>query len=64
VRYGKGEHNRLWRERFGLHRLALHCASLTVAHPDKGELAVHCPLAPDLAESIEAAKAALAQPAV
>src|SRR5262249_27795537 len=23
VRYGKGEHNRLWRERFGLHRLAL-----------------------------------------
>ena len=59
VRYGKGEHNRLWRERFGLHRLALHCTSLTVAHPDIGELAVHCPLAPDLAESIEKAKAEL-----
>ena len=60
VRYGKGEHNRLWRERFNLHRLALHCTSLTVAHPDQGELAVHCPLAPDLANAIEAAKAALA----
>jgi tRNA pseudouridine65 synthase len=59
VRYGKGEHNRLWRERFNLHRLALHCASLTVAHPETGELAVHCPLAPDLADSIAAAKAAL-----
>jgi tRNA pseudouridine65 synthase len=59
VRYGKGEHNRLWRERFALHRLALHCASLRVAHPDIGELAVHCPLAPDLANAIEAAKAAL-----
>jgi tRNA pseudouridine65 synthase len=60
VRYGKGEHNRLWRDRFNLHRLALHCTSLIVAHPDQGELAVHCPLAPDLANAIEAAKAALA----
>ena len=59
VRYGKGEHNRLWRDRFNLHRLALHCTSLTVAHPDIGELAVHCPLAPDLANAIAAAKAAL-----
>ena len=57
VRYGKGEHNRIWRERFSLHRLALHCTSLTVAHPDLGELAVHCRLAPDLANAIETAKA-------
>ena len=28
VRYGKGEHNRLFRERFGLHRLALHALEL------------------------------------
>jgi tRNA pseudouridine65 synthase len=49
VRYGKGEHNRLFRERHALHRLALHCASLTVAHPDGGQLAVACALAPDLA---------------
>jgi tRNA pseudouridine65 synthase len=60
VRYGKGEHNRLWRERFALHRLALHCASLRVTHPDGGELAIECALASDLAAAIEAAKAAFA----
>ncbi len=59
VRYGKGEHNRLWRERFHLHRLALHCASLEVAHPDGGSLRVECALAPDLDAAITAARAAL-----
>ena len=48
VRYGKGEHNRLWRDQHHLHRLALHSISLTVPHPDGGVLAVTCPLAPDL----------------
>jgi tRNA pseudouridine65 synthase len=52
VRYGKGEHNRLFRERHGLHRLALHCASITVAHPDGGRLAVGCALADDLAGAL------------
>ena len=56
VRYGKGEHNRLWREKFALHRLALHATSLRVPHPDGGELAVTCPLAPDLVAAIAAAK--------
>ena len=56
VRYGKGEHNRLWRDQFGLHRLALHATSLTVPHPEGGELAVSCPLAPDLAAAMAAAK--------
>jgi tRNA pseudouridine65 synthase len=60
VRYGKGEHNRLFRERFALHRLALHCASLRVLHPDGGTLAIDCALAPDLAAAIEAARAAFA----
>jgi tRNA pseudouridine65 synthase len=36
VNYGKGEHNRLFRERFGLHRLALHAWVLTVPHPASG----------------------------
>jgi tRNA pseudouridine65 synthase len=31
VRYGKGEHNRHFRERHGLHRLALHAARLRFA---------------------------------
>jgi tRNA pseudouridine65 synthase len=60
VRYGKGEHNRLFRERFALHRLALHCSSLRVAHPDGGELAVECALAADIAAAVEAATAAFA----
>ena len=60
VRYGKGEHNRLFRDRFGLHRLALHCAALRVAHPDGGELAVECELAADLTAAIAAARAAFA----
>lgn len=58
VRYGKGEHNRLWRERFALHRLALHCMSLRVPHPDGSELVIECPLAADLASALEAARAA------
>ena len=37
VRYGKGDQNRLFRERFGLHRLALHALELTVDHPRTGD---------------------------
>lgn len=55
VRYGKGEHNRLFRDRFGLHRLALHCTLLRIAHPSGGELVVECPLALDLAAAIRGA---------
>ena len=62
VRYGKGEHNRLWRDKFGLHRLALHAISLRVPHPDGGELAVTCPLAPDLEAALTAARAAYGIP--
>lgn len=49
VRYGKGEHNRLFRERYGLRRLALHALELELAHPCSGEpLRVRAPLPPDL----------------
>ena len=58
VRYGKGEHNRIWRTQHALHRLALHCTSLTVPHPDGTTLAVTCPLAPDLVSAIASARAA------
>jgi tRNA pseudouridine65 synthase len=58
VRYGKGEHNRLFREHHGLHRLALHSTSLTVRHPDGHELRVECPLAPDLVAAIDSCRAA------
>jgi tRNA pseudouridine65 synthase len=49
VRYGKGEHNRIFRSDHALHRLALHCTRLTVAHPDGGMLDVESPLPADLA---------------
>lgn len=60
MRYGKGEHNRIFRDRFNLRRLALHCISLRIAHPDGGELTVESPLAAELAAAIGAAIAAYA----
>jgi tRNA pseudouridine65 synthase len=45
VRYGKGDHNRLFRERFGFHRLALHCHRIEFAHPRGGQpVELHAPL--------------------
>lgn len=45
VRYGKGEHNRHFREEYGFHRLALHCLSLELSHPLTGEpLSLRAPL--------------------
>jgi tRNA pseudouridine65 synthase len=51
VRYGKGEHNRLFRERFGLHRLALHALELGFPHAD---LRFAAPVPPDLAGPLRA----------
>jgi tRNA pseudouridine65 synthase len=55
VNYGKGEHNRLFRERFGLHRLALHAFSLRLPHPTSGAMvgAVAAP-GDELARCLEA----------
>jgi tRNA pseudouridine65 synthase len=47
VKYGKGEHNRLFRERYALHRLALHASRLEVAGLD-----VHAPLPPELVSAL------------
>ena len=59
VRYGKGEHNRIWREQHGLHRLALHASRLIFPHPVSGEtITVDAPLAPDLQAAIASARAA------
>jgi tRNA pseudouridine65 synthase len=61
VRYGKGEHNRLFRTEHHLHRLALHCTSLAVDHPDGSRLQVSCPLPDDLRAAIESCRAAYAE---
>jgi tRNA pseudouridine65 synthase len=50
VRWGKGEHNRAFRARFGLGRLALHAAALSFPHPVDGlRMDVLAPLPDDLA---------------
>lgn len=55
VRYGKGEHNRLFRERFGLHRLALHALELAFAHPEDGHaVRIVAPVPEDLAGPLAA----------
>jgi tRNA pseudouridine65 synthase len=63
VRYGKGEHNRLFRAEHGLHRLALHAAGLDFVHPFTGlAVAVEVPLADDLVAAMASARAAYAAP--
>jgi tRNA pseudouridine65 synthase len=50
VNHGRSEHNRLCRERFGLARLALHAAALSLDHPVDGRrLRFEAPLPLDLA---------------
>ncbi|HEU4727382.1 MAG TPA: pseudouridine synthase [Kofleriaceae bacterium] len=56
VRYGKGDHNRIFREAHALHRLALHCTSLAITHPDGSRLQVSSPLPADLAHAIESCR--------
>jgi tRNA pseudouridine65 synthase len=49
VRYGKSEHNKKLRDRFGLARLALHALSYEFTHPASGERVVaHAHLPADL----------------
>jgi len=37
TKHGRGEHNKLFREKFGCHRLLLHAIKLTCAHPITGK---------------------------
>ncbi len=48
VKYGKGDHNRLFRERYALHRLALHAARLELPGLD-----IHAPLPSELSHALE-----------
>lgn len=59
VKYGKGEHNRLFREHYGLRRLALHAARLSVRSPESDRpLELHAPLPADLSGALELLRAA------
>jgi tRNA pseudouridine65 synthase len=54
VKYGKGEHNRLFRERYGVQRLALHAARLCLTSPMTGAgLVLDAPLPFDLSRALE-----------
>ena len=48
VRYGKGDVNRLFREEYNLHRLALHACQITLGHPSNRKLTLRDPLPSDL----------------
>lgn len=50
VNYGKGDQNRLFRERFGLSRLALHAATISFTHPTTHvAMQIQAPMPGDLA---------------
>jgi tRNA pseudouridine65 synthase len=58
VRYGKSEHNRLFRRRFGLERMVLHAEHLCLPHPLEGRLLeLNAPLPAELAALREALRA-------
>lgn len=53
--YGKGVHNRAFRERFGNERMLLACVGLAFSHPVSGApMYVHAPLAEDFAAVVRA----------
>ena len=53
--YGRGEHNRLFRERFDCRRLLLHSLSLEFDHPDCGlRQRIEAPLDPAFARVLDA----------
>jgi tRNA pseudouridine65 synthase len=59
VNYGKGEHNRLFRERYGLHRMFLHARSVTLLHPVTGaRLEIGAPLPSELEQVLASLRAA------
>jgi tRNA pseudouridine65 synthase len=57
VRYGKGEHNRWFRDHYALHRLALHAVGLQARSPSGAWLELTAPLPPDLSSALAQLKA-------
>jgi tRNA pseudouridine65 synthase len=61
VKYGKGEHNRLFREHYGLSRLALHAARLQLRGLNDEPIQIEASLPPDLAQAVEMLRAQQSQ---
>jgi tRNA pseudouridine65 synthase len=53
VRYGKGEHNRLFRERYALHRLALHAQRLELQNLTGQQLIIEAALPSELQRALD-----------
>lgn len=54
VKYGKGNHNRIFREELGCERLMLAASDLSLTHPVSGEpLKLHCPFEADFQATLE-----------
>ena len=63
VSYGKGEHNRFFREQLDLHRMFLHALRIRFPHPATGaQVDVEAPLPPELASTLDRLRARAAQP--
>lgn len=55
VRYGKAEHNRLFRRRFGVERMVLHAAEFSFPHPTEARrVSVSAPLPDELVALLRA----------
>jgi tRNA pseudouridine65 synthase len=55
VNYGKGDINRHYRERYGLHRLALHAHALAFEHPmTHARITIEAPMPDDLGVALDA----------
>lgn len=58
VKYGKGNHNRIFREHFNCERLMLAASELQLTHPVSGKLLqLHCPFETNFQETLEALQA-------
>ncbi|HXK17818.1 MAG TPA: pseudouridine synthase [Polyangiaceae bacterium] len=57
VKYGKGEHNRLFREHYGLHRLALHAARLELRGLHDEPIQIDAALPSELANALDLLRA-------
>jgi tRNA pseudouridine65 synthase len=59
VRYGKGEHNRLFREHFGLHRMFLHASRIRFPHPvTRAPVDVYAPMPAELTATLSSLRMA------
>lgn len=53
VKYGKGEHNRLFKDKLASNRLLLAAQSMTFPHPNNNEeITLHCPLEKNFSDTL------------